>query len=99
VYNRYEAVINNRRPELKWTHVYKRVSLIEDPELGMASVLNQIEKEGKKLTKWELCRVVRELRKFKKFKLALEVLRHFSLLHKLQSFEFCLLVGVYDDAV
>lgn len=46
---------------------------MENPELGVASVLNQCEKEGKKLTKWELCRIVRELRKFKRFKLALEV--------------------------
>lgn len=46
---------------------------MEDPELEVGSVLNQVEKEGKKLTKWELCRVVRELRKSKRFKLALEV--------------------------
>ena len=46
---------------------------MENPELGAGSVLNQCEKEGKKLTKWELCRVVKELRKFKRFKQALEV--------------------------
>ncbi|KAF2312639.1 hypothetical protein GH714_039350 [Hevea brasiliensis] len=32
-----------------------------------------MEKDGKKLTKWELCRVVKELRKFKRHKQALEV--------------------------
>jgi len=65
----------------------------------VASVLDQIEKEGKKLTKWELCVVVKELRKCKRFKLALEVFHHFWLLYELQSFEFCLLIGVYGDAV
>ena len=47
---------------------------MENPEMGVASVLNKCEKEGKKLTKWELCRIVRELRKFRRFRLALEVL-------------------------
>lgn len=46
---------------------------MENPEMGSASVLNQWENEGKRLTKWELCRVVKELRKFKRFKMALEV--------------------------
>lgn len=46
---------------------------MENPEMGAATVLNQWENEGKRLTKWELCRVVKELRKFKRFKMALEV--------------------------
>lgn len=46
---------------------------MENPELGSASVLNQWENEGKKFTKWELCRVVKELRKYRRYKLALEV--------------------------
>ncbi|KAL2892578.1 hypothetical protein RDABS01_008487 [Bienertia sinuspersici] len=41
--------------------------------MGAASVLNQCENEGKRLSKWELCRIVRELRKYKRFKPALEV--------------------------
>lgn len=77
MYNRYEAVNYKRRPELKWTDILKKISLIEDPQLGVASVLNQIEKEGNKLTKWELCRVVKELRKFNKFNLALEAVSVF----------------------
>lgn len=47
--------------------------MMEKPELGAASVLNQWENEGRNLTKWELCRVVKELRKFKRYNLALEV--------------------------
>lgn len=62
-----------RRPELKWNAVYKRISMMEDPEKGSASVLNQWENEGKRLSKWEICRIVKELRKFRRFKLALEV--------------------------
>lgn len=41
--------------------------------MGSGSVLNQWEKEGKRLSKWELCRVVKELRKFGRYKFALEV--------------------------
>lgn len=44
-----------------------------NPELGSATVLNQWENEGKNLTKWELCRVVKELRKYKRHQRALEV--------------------------
>jgi hypothetical protein len=60
---------------VKWNAIYKRISLMENPELGSGSVLNQWEKEGRKLSKWELCRVVKELRKFKRYKHALEVKR------------------------
>ncbi|XP_057532582.1 pentatricopeptide repeat-containing protein At1g02150 [Amaranthus tricolor] len=69
----YGTVDYEKRPMLKWNHIYKRISVMENPEMGVASVLNKCEKEGKKLTKWELCRIVRELRKFRRFRLALEV--------------------------
>ncbi|KAL5560625.1 hypothetical protein UlMin_036836 [Ulmus minor] len=58
---------------VKWNAIYKRISLMENPELGSSSVLNQWEKEGRQLTKWELCRVVKELRKYKRYERALEV--------------------------
>ena len=44
-----------------------------DPEKGATQVLNQWENEGKKVTKWELCRIVKEMRKYGRHKLALEV--------------------------
>ncbi|XP_059430652.1 pentatricopeptide repeat-containing protein At1g02150-like [Corylus avellana] len=69
----YGTVDYERRPMVKWNAIYKRISLMENPELGSGSVLNQWEKEGRKLSKWELCRVVKELRKFKRYKHALEV--------------------------
>ncbi|GAB4844272.1 hypothetical protein Ancab_037636 [Ancistrocladus abbreviatus] len=70
---RHGALDYERRPMLKSNNIYQRLSLMKNPEMGAAAVLNECENEGKKLTKWELCRVVRELRKFKKYKLALEV--------------------------
>lgn len=56
-----------------WKVIYKRISLIGDPEKGATEVLNQWENEGKKVTKWELCRIVKEMRKYGRHKLALEV--------------------------
>lgn len=41
---------------------------MENPELGSVSVLNQWENEGKNLTKWELSRVVKELRKYRRIR-------------------------------
>ncbi|XP_050236324.1 pentatricopeptide repeat-containing protein At1g02150 [Mercurialis annua] len=69
----YGTVDYERRPMIKWNSVYRRISLMENPELGADTVLNQLEKDGKKLSKWELCRVVKELRKFKRHRHALEV--------------------------
>ncbi|KAM6542634.1 hypothetical protein CsatB_007081 [Cannabis sativa] len=69
----YGTVDYERRPLMKWNAIYKRISLMENPELGSGSVLNQWEKEGKVLSKWDLCRVVKELRKYKRFERALEV--------------------------
>ena len=69
VYKSYGAPTANNQ---MWTRIYGRLAF-NNPQLEVASVLNQIEKEGKQFTKWELCVVVKELRKFKRFKLTLEV--------------------------
>ncbi|XP_010479321.1 PREDICTED: pentatricopeptide repeat-containing protein At1g02150-like [Camelina sativa] len=69
----YGTVDYERRPIIQWNAIYKKISLMEKPELGAGSVLNQWEKGGRKLTKWELCRVVKELRKYKRPNQALEV--------------------------
>ncbi|PON58831.1 Tetratricopeptide-like helical domain containing protein [Parasponia andersonii] len=69
----YGTLDYERRPMVKWNAIYKRISLMENPELGSGTVLNQWEKEGRQLSKWELCRVIKELRKFKRFERALEV--------------------------
>ncbi|KAJ1439559.1 Tetratricopeptide-like helical domain superfamily [Sesbania bispinosa] len=69
----YGTVDYERRPIVRWNDIYKRISLMQNPELGSSSVLNQWENEGKNLTKWELCRVVKELRKYRRHARALEV--------------------------
>jgi hypothetical protein len=69
----YGTVDYERRPIVKWNVLYKRISMMKNPELGSASVLNQWENEGKTLTKWELCRIVKELRKYKRHDKALQV--------------------------
>ncbi|XP_022756892.1 pentatricopeptide repeat-containing protein At1g02150 [Durio zibethinus] len=69
----YGTVDYERRRMIKWNAIYKKISFMENPELGSATVLNDWEKGGRRLTKWELCRVVKELRKYKRYKQALEV--------------------------
>ncbi|BAT96847.1 hypothetical protein LR48_Vigan11g163600 [Vigna angularis] len=69
----YGTVDYERRPIVRWNDVYRRISLNPDPDMGSAEVLNRWENEGKNLTKWELSRVIKELRKYKKFRRALEV--------------------------
>jgi len=69
----YGTVDYERRPIVRWNELYRRITLNPDPEMGSAEVLNRWENEGKHLSKWELSRVVKELRKYKKFRRALEV--------------------------
>ncbi|KAL2491336.1 Pentatricopeptide repeat-containing protein [Abeliophyllum distichum] len=71
--NSHGTVDNVKRTVSKWNSISKRISMLENPQMGSASVLNQMENEGKKLSKWELCKVVKELRKFRRYKYALEV--------------------------
>ncbi|XP_024983123.1 pentatricopeptide repeat-containing protein At1g02150-like [Cynara cardunculus var. scolymus] len=61
------------RTPVTWKAIYKRISMMGNREKGSTSVLNQWENEGRTVTKWELCRLVKELRKYGRFKLALEV--------------------------
>ncbi|KAL9234342.1 hypothetical protein vseg_009225 [Gypsophila vaccaria] len=58
---------------LKWSNIFKSISTVVDPEIGVSNLLNRFESDGKRFTKWELCRIAKELRKFKRYKLALEV--------------------------
>lgn len=93
----YGTMDYEKRPMLKWVDIYKRISLMENPQIGVASVLNQCEKEGKKVNKWELCKIVRELRKFKRFKLALEVFL-ISLLFFFLFFFWVWKMGIIEDS-
>ncbi|PWA79751.1 Pentatricopeptide repeat-containing protein [Artemisia annua] len=71
----YGTVDYEKKPgtSVTWKAIYKRISLMGDPEKGATQVLNQWENEGKKVTKWELCRIVKEMRKYGRHKLALEI--------------------------
>ncbi|XP_076888761.1 pentatricopeptide repeat-containing protein At1g02150-like [Bidens hawaiensis] len=64
---------NKPATTVTWKAIYKRISLMGNPEKGATEVLNQWEDEGKKVTKWELCRIVKEMRKYGRHKLALEI--------------------------
>ncbi|CAH9095568.1 unnamed protein product [Cuscuta europaea] len=70
---RYGTVDYENRRSVPWIFIFKRLSSIPDTEIGADSVLDQFEKEGKKISKFCLYRVVQELRKFKRYKVALEV--------------------------
>ncbi|MQM14651.1 hypothetical protein Taro_047587 [Colocasia esculenta] len=62
-----------RGARARWSSLYRRIAMTEDPEAGAAVELERWEEEERRLSKWELCRVVKELRKFRRFKLALDV--------------------------
>ncbi|KAJ0435084.1 putative tetratricopeptide-like helical domain superfamily [Helianthus annuus] len=64
---------NKPATTVTWKAIYKRISLMGNPEKGATEVLDQWENEGRKVTKWELCRIVKEMRKFGRHKLALEI--------------------------
>lgn len=69
----YGTVDYEQKPSLKWIDLYRRVSRMEDPSLSAAAVLDHWEKEQKRLHKWEVCCVAKQLRKFRFYKLALDV--------------------------
>ncbi|XP_071719728.1 pentatricopeptide repeat-containing protein At1g02150-like [Rutidosis leptorrhynchoides] len=71
----YGTVDYEKKPGtiVTWKAIYKRISLMGSREKGSSNVLNQWENEGKSVTKWELCRLVKELRKYGRYNLALEV--------------------------
>ncbi|XP_051122856.1 pentatricopeptide repeat-containing protein At1g02150 [Andrographis paniculata] len=69
----YGTVDYEKRPMPNWNAIFKKISMMDDRNAGAASALNQVENEGRRITKWELCRVVKELRKFRRYRYALEV--------------------------
>ncbi|KAG0496844.1 hypothetical protein HPP92_001535 [Vanilla planifolia] len=61
-----------RRPVLKWSTLYRRISMMEECGAGSSAELERWENEEQQLSKWELFRVIKELRKFGRYKRALE---------------------------
>ncbi|RDX58066.1 Pentatricopeptide repeat-containing protein, partial [Mucuna pruriens] len=68
----YGTVDYERRPIVRWNDVYRKISMNPDPDAGSADVLNKWENQGKTLTKWELSRIIKELRKYKRYHRALQ---------------------------
>ncbi|KAL6494142.1 hypothetical protein OROGR_032051 [Orobanche gracilis] len=69
----YSSGTVDRERKQIWNSIYKKIHMLENSPLGPASVLNQMENEGKRISKWVLSKVVKELRKFRRYKFALEV--------------------------
>ncbi|PKA50293.1 Pentatricopeptide repeat-containing protein [Apostasia shenzhenica] len=69
----YGTVDYERRPALKWSTLYRRISTMENVNDGSSFVLDRWEDEERKLSKWELFRVIKELRKFGRLTRALEI--------------------------
>lgn len=73
-FRRNGTVDYEKRPAEAWFDLYKRLAWMPDPEKGAASVLTQCENDGLRIPKSSLSRVVKQLRKVKQYKIALEVL-------------------------
>ncbi|XP_031503324.1 pentatricopeptide repeat-containing protein At1g02150 [Nymphaea colorata] len=69
----YGTIDYESREAWNWRSLYRRIATMRDPNFGSSSVLNWWRKEGRKVSSWELRRIIKELRKFRRFKLALEV--------------------------
>lgn len=64
---------SEKEPSLTWIGTYKKISMLEDRNLSSDSVLNELVNKGKKFNRWELCRVAKELRRFRRYRHALQV--------------------------
>ncbi|KAM3388599.1 hypothetical protein ACQJBY_011001 [Aegilops geniculata] len=68
----YGTVDFERRPALRWSSLYRRVAVGHGGR-PVGRTLADWDEGERRLDKWELCRIARELRKFRRFNLALEV--------------------------
>ncbi|VFQ84292.1 unnamed protein product [Cuscuta campestris] len=67
------AVDLEKRKKLDWYTIYKRISMLGYPEKGnAATVLDQYENEGIKISRFDLSRIIKELRKFGRHEFALQ---------------------------
>ncbi|GER49392.1 pentatricopeptide repeat-containing protein [Striga asiatica] len=71
--NSHGTVDYEKRALPSWAGIYNEVYMLNYPDSGAAAVLSRIENEGRKIKKRELSKVVKELRKLKRFKHALEI--------------------------
>ncbi|GAB2290104.1 hypothetical protein Dimus_024392 [Dionaea muscipula] len=75
VYKRTMSTVDFERSNsgLNWFNLWRMISSVKGTEMGVASLLDELERDGKKLSKWVLCRVAKQLRKYKKWEFALQV--------------------------
>ncbi|KAL8141281.1 hypothetical protein V2J09_007302 [Rumex salicifolius] len=66
------------RPVIRWKDIYNKVWLLENSETGVSGVLNQCEIDGKTFQKYELFVFIKNLRKFRRYKYALQVFEWMS---------------------
>jgi len=70
----YGAVDYERRPPLRWSTLYRRIAVGHGGR-PVGRTLGAWDEGERRLDKWELCRIAKELRKFRRFNLALQVVR------------------------
>lgn len=68
----YGTVDFERRKALRWSSLYRRIA-VGHGRRPVGRTLADWDEGERRLDKWELCRVARELRKFRRFNLALQV--------------------------
>ncbi|CAD6260119.1 unnamed protein product [Miscanthus lutarioriparius] len=68
----YGAVDYERRPPLRWSTLYRRIAVGHGGR-PVGRTLGAWDEGERRLDKWELCRIAKELRKFRRFNLALQV--------------------------
>lgn len=70
----YGAMDFENKRNLHWSSLYRRILPAGREGKTASSVLESWDALEKRLTKWEVCRVAKELRKFGHIKSALEVI-------------------------
>jgi hypothetical protein len=70
----YGTVDFEKKENLYWNFLYRRIMSAQREGKAISSVLETWDQLERRLSKWELCRVAKELRKFRHSKSALEVI-------------------------
>ena len=68
----YGTVDYERRAPLRWGTLYRRIAVGHGGR-PVSRTLGSWDEGERRLDKWELCRIAKELRKFRRFNLALQV--------------------------
>eukprot|EP01018_Ginkgo_biloba_P007810 Gb_14577 [translate_table: standard] len=72
VSSKASSVGNVSEAETEPDTLYRRLSRLGNPRLSATSVLERWIQEGRKVKKWELQRIIKQLRRYRRYKHALE---------------------------